>query len=140
MAERAPDAPRHRVLIVDDEEATRLLLAQILTRDLDLEVQLAGTCEQALRLAGNYAYDTILLDLMMPGVGGLEVLKDLRSASPNTTTPVIIVSVLAEPATMQACLEAGASAYLVKPADRATLAATVRAQIASRRGPGRHDS
>lgn len=140
MAERAPDAPRHRVLIVDDEEATRLLLAHILTRDLDLEVQLAGTCEQALRLAGNYAYDTILLDLMMPGVGGLEVLKDLRRASPNTTTPVIIVSVLAESATMQACLDAGASAYLVKPADRATLAATVRAQIASRRGPGRHDA
>ena len=140
MAERAPDAPRHRGLIVDDEEATRLLLAHILTRDLDLEVQLAGTCEQALRLAGNYAYDTILLDLMMPGIGGLEVLKDLRRASPNTTTPVIIVSVLAESATMQACLEAGASAYLVKPADRATLAATVRAQIASRRGPGRHDA
>ena len=77
---------------------------------------------------------------MMPGIGGLEVLKDLRRASPNTTTPVIIVSVLAESATMQACLEAGASAYLVKPADRATLAATVRAQIASRRGPGRHDA
>lgn len=128
------------MLIVDDEEATRLLLAHTLTRDLNVEVQLAGTCEQALRLAGNYAYDAILLDLMMPGVGGLEVLKDLRSASPNTTTPVIIVSVLAEQATMDACLAAGANAYLVKPADRATLAATVRAQIASRSGPARQAS
>ena len=46
----------------------------MLADELDVEAQLAGTCEQALRLAGNYAYDAILLDLLMPGMGGLGVL------------------------------------------------------------------
>ncbi len=126
---------RHRVLIVDDEEATRLLLARLLSVDLKVEVQLAGTCEQALRLAGNYAYDAILLDLMMPGIGGYEVLKEIRAASPNVTTPVIIVSVLGDKETRDRCLAAGANAYLVKPVERGTLASTVKAQIAARRHP-----
>ena len=43
------DTTRHRVLVVDDEESTRLLLARMLSQSLDAEVQLAGTCEQALR-------------------------------------------------------------------------------------------
>lgn len=128
---------RHRVLIVDDEESTRLLLAKILTRDVGVEAMLAGTCEQALRLAGNYAYDCILLDLMMPGVGGVEVLKQLRASSPNETTPVVIVSVLSDPATIEQCRKSGANAYLVKPVERHALASTVRAQIAARRKPHR---
>ena len=48
-----------------------------------MDAQLAGTCEQALRLAASSAYDAILLDLMMPGIGGLAVLKEIRAASPN---------------------------------------------------------
>jgi DNA-binding response OmpR family regulator len=98
-------------------------------------VTLAGTCEQALRLAGNYAYDAILLDLLMPGVGGFEVLREIRRASPNVATPVVIVSVLADQATKDRCTRAGANAYLVKPVERNTLVATVRAQMASRGAP-----
>jgi len=66
---------------VDDEESTRLLLARMLADDLGVEAQLAGTCEQALKRAGNYAYDAILLDLLMPGVGGLGVLAAIRAAA-----------------------------------------------------------
>ena len=129
-------APRHRLLIVDDEEAIRLLLARLLTSDLEVEVTLAGTCEQALRLAGSYAYDTILLDLLMPGIGGLGVLSALRGGSPNAATPIIIVSVLSEPDTVARCIAAGANAYLVKPVERNSLIATVKQQIASRCLPG----
>jgi DNA-binding response OmpR family regulator len=138
MTARAPHAAttqRHRVLIVDDEESMRLLLARILTDGLKAEVTLAGTCEQALRLAGNYAYDAILLDLLMPGIGGFEVLKEVRRASPNASTPVVIVSVLSDDATRERCLAAGASAYVVKPADRNSLVAMVKAQIAARAHP-----
>ena len=124
--------PRHRVLIVDDEESTRLLLARMLTDELDVEAQLAGTCEQALKLAGNYAYDAILLDLLMPGIGGQAVLAEIRHATPNAGTPVIIVSVVGEKATIDACKAAGANAYHVKPVRRAELVATVKAQIAAR--------
>jgi DNA-binding response OmpR family regulator len=137
MSTRAhPDKPsRHRVLIVDDEESMRLFLARILARSLKLEVTLAGTCEQALRLAGNYAYDAILLDLLMPGVGGFEVLKEIRLNSANRVTPVIIVSVIAEQSMRERCMAAGASAYIVKPPERNALLATVKAQIAGRTRP-----
>ena len=126
---------RHRVLIVDDEESMRLLLARILVTGLQAEVTLAGTCEQALHLGGNYAYDAILLDLLMPGIGGYEVLKRLRRASPNIATPVIVVSVLSETATQNRCMKAGANGYLVKPVERNSLLSTVKAQLAGRGKP-----
>jgi len=137
MSARAPDdkPTHHRVLIVDDEESMRLLLARIIATALKAEVTLAGTCEQALRLAGNYAYDAILLDLLMPGIGGYEVLKEIRRASANVATPVIIVSVLAEKVTQDRCMKAGATAYVVKPVQRNSLVATVKAQIAGRGKP-----
>ncbi len=137
MASRAEEdlKPRHRVLIVDDEESTRLLLASMLSKDLGVEAQLAGTCEQAVRLAGNYAYDAILLDLLMPGIGGQAVLAEIRQATPNAGTPVIIVSVVGEKATIDACMTAGANAYHIKPVRRAELVATVKAQIAARGKP-----
>jgi len=128
-------AIRHRVLIVDDEESMRLYLARILASELDAEVTLAGTCEQALHLAGSYAYDTVLLDLLMPGIGGYEVLRELRRASPNAATPVIIVSVLSDKAAHDRCMKAGANAYVVKPVERNALVATVKAQIAGRGKP-----
>ena len=135
VSQATTKATRHRVLIVDDEESMRLFLARILVNGLKVEVTLAGTCEQALRLAGNYAYDAILLDLLMPGIGGFEVLREIRRASPNVATPVIIVSVLSDQATKDRCMRAGANAYVVKPVERNALVATVKAQIAGRGKP-----
>jgi CheY-like chemotaxis protein len=126
---------RHRILIIDDEESTRLLLARIVSSDLEAEVQLAGTAEQALRLSHDYAYDTILLDLRMPGTGGLAILKDLRSGPPNDTTPVIVVSVVSDDKTIADCMSAGASAYHKKPVRREALVKTIQEQIAARRRP-----
>jgi len=119
-----------RVLIVDDEESTRLLLARLLSASLGVEAQLAGTCEQALRFAEHTTYDAILLDLLMPGIGGFAVLTEIRASASNGATPVIIVSVVAEQDTIERCLAAGASAYHVKPVRRAELIATVKAQLA----------
>ena len=125
------------MLIIDDEESTRLLLARYLSKDLKIEAQLAGTCEQALRFAGDYAYDAILLDLLMPGIGGLEVLREIRSASPNAATPVVMISVVSDQETIERCLAAGASAYHVKPVRRAEIVASIQGQLASRRKPSR---
>jgi len=138
MASRAEEdhlTPRHRVLIVDDEESTRLLLASMMSKDLGVDAQLAGTCEQAVRLASNYAYDAILLDLLMPGIGGQAVLAEIRQATPNAGTPVIVVSVVGDKMTIDACIAAGANAYHIKPVRRAELVATVKAQIAARGKP-----
>jgi DNA-binding response OmpR family regulator len=129
--------PRPRVLIVDDEESTRLLLARLLSSDLGVEAQLAGTCEQALRLAESDAYDAILLDLLMPGIGGYALLHEIRASTPNAATPVTIVSVVGEQETIDRCLAAGANAYHVKPVRRAELVATVRAQLSRARSLAR---
>jgi len=134
MAHDEPVA-RHRVLIVDDEESTRLLLARMLSKELKVEAQLAGTCEQALRLADNYAYDAIMLDLLMPGIGGLGVLREIRASSANTATPVIIVSVVSDKDTIQRCMAAGANAFHHKPVRRAELVETLRKLLAARRKP-----
>lgn len=126
--------PRPRVLIVDDEEAMRLLLAKFLQRDLAAEVTLAGTCEAALRLARAASYDAILPDLLMPGVGGVEVLRRIRADSANRSTPVVIVSVLlkdpetGEPLTEERAKALGANAILHKPVDRHSLEASLRTQ------------
>jgi len=123
---------RYRVLIVDDEESTRLLLARLLSQELHVDAQLAGTCEQALRFAAADTYDAILLDLIMPGIGGIEVLKKIRAGSRNARTPVIVVSIVSDPAIIDECTVAGASAYHVKPVRRPELVATVKAQLAAR--------
>ena len=117
-----------RVLIVDDDEAMRLLLAGMVSSELKAEVQLAGTCEHALRLAEQNHYDVILLDLLMPGIGGFAVLYRLRASTANAKTPVIIVS--SDGAAAQRCLAAGANAYLVKPVQPRELGATLRQHLA----------
>jgi len=124
--------PRHRILVVDDEESTRLLIARMLARGLSAEPQLAGTAEQALRLARNYAYDAILLDLLMPGMGGLELLRQIRRSSANMASPVMIVSVLADRETVERCRDAGADAHLAKPLEERRLVAAVRKLLAAR--------
>lgn len=123
---------RHRILVVDDEESTRLLLARMLSQSLDAEVQLAGTCEQALRFAATSVYDAILLDLLMPGIGGFGMLYEIRHSSPNAATPIILVTQVAEKDTLERCLAAGANAYHIKPVERSELLAIVRDQLAAR--------
>jgi DNA-binding response OmpR family regulator len=134
----ATAAPRHRLLIVDDEESMRLLLARFASKGLKADVQLAGTCEQALRLARNYAYDAILLDLMMPGIGGFEVLKSIRAASANTSTPILVVSALEDMATNDRCIAAGASGFLVKPVEQHALVTAVKSLLSARGRARKH--
>jgi CheY-like chemotaxis protein len=120
---------RLRVLIVDDEETIRLLLASMVSSQVKAEVQLAGTCEQALRLAEAAPYDGILLDLRMPGIGGMAVLQRLRRAGPNTKTPIIVVSAIVEKDAIERCLAAGATAYITKPVNPAELAKALKKHL-----------
>jgi len=123
-----------RILVVDDEESTRLLLERILESIPALEVTLADGSEEALRLAAGRTYDLILLDLLMPGIGGIEVLSRIRSSTPNKATPVIIVSVMSDQDTRIVCQSLGARDYVVKPIDRTALLAAVNAQLGAPEG------
>lgn len=125
-----PATTRPRVLIIEDEESMRLLLAAMVSSELKAEVQLADTSEQGLRLAENQPYDAILLDLMMPGIGGFGVLRRVRDSGPNDATPVLMISADEEAA--ERCLAAGATAYLVKPVKAADLGKLIMQHIAAR--------
>jgi len=117
------------VLIVDDDESIRLLLRRVLESIPALELTLADGCEEALDLAAVRTYDLILLDLLMPGIGGIEVLNQLRTASPNKGTPVIIISVMSDSDTKIVCRSLGISDYLVKPIQRDAVLAAVNARL-----------
>lgn len=126
------------MLVVDDDEPTRALIARILSQELKVQVTLAGTCEEALRLADRRRFDAILLDLLMPGIGGVEVLRQLRSRSLNLQTPVVIVSVLDDKETIDRCMALKAHAFVTKPVRREVIATIVKAQLPG--APGIPDS
>jgi CheY-like chemotaxis protein len=130
---------RHTALVVDDDESMRSMIARVLEHDLGVRPVLAGTCEEALRLAEQREFDVILLDLLMPGVGGFEVLRLLRLKSANVETPVVIVSVLDDKASVDRCMALKAHAFVTKPVNRDVLAGIVRAQLPNGPQPDKRD-
>jgi CheY-like chemotaxis protein len=122
---------RRSVLIVDDHEPTRLLIGRIVTQELGARVALAGTCEEALRLAEQTPYDVILLDLLMPGIGGYEVLRLMRERGANRATPILVVSVMSNHESRERCRLLGATAFLAKPVDRELVTTMLRSLLGS---------
>ena len=121
---------QYRILVVDDNEPTRLLIARILTQELPVTVTLAGGAEEARRQIRQTRFDVILLDLLMPHTSGFEVLEWMRGEpSPNKSTPVLVVSVLGDKESIERCRRLGASVHIVKPILRETLAAAVREHL-----------
>ena len=112
-----------------------MLLARYVSEELHAEISLAGTCEGALRLANEKTFDVILLDLLMPGIGGFEVLKQIREDSANQSTPVVIVSILATSIegeglmAFERAMSMGAQTFVSKPVTRTALIAAVKAQL-----------
>ena len=100
-----------KVLIVDDEDRIRKLLRMYLERE-NYAVEEAEDGESALELALNNEYDCILLDLMMPGMDGIEVCKELRQ---KKSTPVIMLTAKGEEANRVQGFEVGTDDYIVKP-------------------------
>jgi CheY-like chemotaxis protein len=126
----ATQTDRCNVLIVDDHESTRLLVGCIVTQELGARVTLAGTCEEALHRAGESTYDAVLLDLLMPGIGGYEVLRKIREHGANRTTPILVLSVMSTRESIERCRRLGATAFLAKPVDRELIATALRSVLA----------
>ena len=116
-----------KILVVDDERAVR----ESLERALDLEgyeVELAADGEVALeRLDGPTPADAVILDVLMPGIDGLEVCRRLRAR--RNAVPVLMLTARAEVDSRVAGLDAGADDYLAKPFALAELLARLRALL-----------
>jgi two-component system phosphate regulon response regulator PhoB len=115
--------PLPRVLVCDDEPVLRALVRASLEPDYLVVDACDG--DESLRLAQELRPDVIVLDMMMPGKSGLEVLTALR-ADPNlAATPVVMLTARAQTADRIAAVEVGADRYLAKPFSPVQLATTV---------------
>jgi DNA-binding response OmpR family regulator len=127
-AEAAPkgELVSPRVLLVEDEPGIVDFVQRGLEADgLVVETALDGVSGERLALGGDF--DAVVLDLMLPGRSGLEILQTVRSAKPSM--PVIVLTARGEVEDRVAGLNAGAVDYLVKPFSLAELVARVRAQL-----------
>lgn len=120
-------APK-KVLAVDDSETYLRALSGSLVQD-GFDVALARSGEAALDLLAVQPVDCILLDLMMPGIGGTETCRRVKAAAGLRDIPVVMLTALEDRAAMIEGLAAGADDYIAKSADFAVLRARVAAQL-----------
>src|SRR5436309_6738300 len=125
-------ASQATILIVDDEELNRDGLARRLQRH-NYDVAVAASGREAIECLGGRPFDLVLLDIMMPGMNGLEVLKFLRRVDSLIDLPIIMVTAKGESEDMVEALELGANDYVTKPLDFSVVLARVRSQLALKR-------
>lgn len=116
------------VLVVDDEKDIRELLEYNLVRN-GFQVKCVGTGEDALREARQSPPDLVLLDLMLPGVDGLDVCKKLKSDERTAHVPVVMLTAKGEEADQIVGLELGADDYIAKPFSPRVLLARIKAVL-----------
>jgi two-component system, cell cycle response regulator CtrA len=124
-----------RVLLVEDDSATAKSI-ELMLKSEGFVVDCTDLGEDGLEIGKLYDYDIMLLDLMLPDIDGYEVLRRLRAA--RISTPVLILSGLAEPDKKIKGLGFGADDYLTKPFDKGELIARIHAIV--RRSKGHSES
>jgi DNA-binding response OmpR family regulator len=129
---------RKKILVVDDEKDLVDILAFNLRRE-QYDVVAAGDGEKALEIARRDAPDLVILDLMMPGVGGLEVCRRLRADPRTSRVPVIMLTAKGEETDAVVGLAQGADDYVRKPFGVKELMARVAAHLRSQARAGEEE-
>ncbi len=119
---------QERILVVEDEADIRELVRHHLERD-GYRVDIASDGESALEQINSVAPDLIVLDLMLPGLSGLDICRSLQRNTATSAIPVIIVSAREEESDIVAGLELGADDYVTKPFSPRVLLARVKAVL-----------
>ncbi len=118
-----------RLLIVDDDEMNRDLLSRMLFRN-GYEVMTAASGPETLEILDSQPVDLVLLDVMMPGSSGIDVLQRIRTKFPATALPVIMVTALPESQGLVPAMRMGANDYITKPVDFAVALARIETRLA----------
>ena len=120
------------ILICDDEPSLRELMRLSLEPGPGYQFVEAEDGAEAIELVHSAPPDLILLDIMMPGTGGIAVLEHVRSQPGLADTPVVAVSAFATPADRSRALDAGATRFVKKPFDPEALRSLVEELLESR--------
>jgi len=123
-----------RVLLIDDEAAIRRALTPTL-RELGFHVSEATSGEEALQMLRTEVFDSALLDVNMPGIGGLETLRRIRQSAMRL--PVLMLTVRDEEEDKVKALDLGADDYVTKPFSTPELIARIRAAVRRFKAPAR---
>jgi diguanylate cyclase (GGDEF)-like protein len=124
--------PKPRILIVDDISDNRTILTRRF-QSRGFDVVEADNGLTAIELIDQTPFDVVLLDVMMPGIDGIETLKRIRGQRSASALPVIMVTAKSESANIVDALELGANDYVTKPVDFAVALARVNTQISRKR-------
>ena len=122
---------RNRILIIEDDKDIRELMEYNLSRD-GFEPSGVESGEEGLEAVSREAPDLIVLDLMLPGIDGFEVCRQLKGNEKTAHLPIVIVSAKGEEADIVTGLELGADDYITKPFSPKVLVARVRAVLRRR--------
>lgn len=122
---------KEKILVVDDEEDILELVRYNLARE-GFELLTATSGEGALEIARAQSLDLVVLDLMLPGIDGLSVMKKLKGLPATQAVPVILLTAKGEEADVVAGLELGAEDYITKPFSPRILTARIRAVLRRR--------
>jgi DNA-binding response OmpR family regulator len=114
--------------MVDDDPQLRVMLGFALRQE-GFQVDEASTGEEALEMLSGRAPDIVLLDVLMPGIGGIETCRKIRE---DSAVPIIMLTALGRDEDIVAGLEAGADDYCTKPVSLVQLVARIRAQLRRR--------
>ncbi len=123
-----------KVLVADDIPMIRKLVEYHL-KQIGFDISNAADGVEALMLASNFRYDLILLDIMMPEMDGLEVLRRLRADSLNKNTPIIMMTAYGDSESVKRAVDLGASDFIVKPGEQISFRRKVLDALNSR-SPG----
>ncbi len=121
------------ILVVDDIDDNRYTLERSLKKDGYVNIHLADCGKSALEKVNDKKFDLILLDLMMPDISGLDVLKQLKGNPSQRNIPVIMVTASDEVDTAAECIKNGADDFVTKPFNRTLLRARVDASLDKKR-------
>lgn len=119
---------KQSILVVEDEEDIRELISYNLARE-GFKVSSVASGEAALKAVKTALPDLVLLDLMLPGLDGLEICRQIRAHAASSRVPVLMVTAKGEEADVVTGLELGADDYIVKPFSPRVLLARVRAAL-----------